>query len=207
MTYILAVGDRHLDNLLITPSGALFHVDFAFIFGRDPKPLPPPMKLTKEMIEAMGGSNSTTFHQFRRYCHTAYLVLRRWIVLNPVIQSPPFQSCYLITQCRNSELILSLLSLMSSSSIPSLVLGSLNNDKNEGCHLGQPQARRSMGHHHHHHNQSEPQATVIVRDRLKLDLSEPDAVKHIDHLLHLSSSAVVASFVERLHKLAQSIRA
>lgn len=184
MTYILAVGDRHLDNLLITPSGALFHVDFAFIFGRDPKPLPPPMKLTKEMIEAMGGSNSTTFHQFRRYCHTAYLVLRR-----------------------NSELILSLLSLMSSSSIPSLVLGSLNNDKNEGCHLGQPQARRSMGHHHHHHNQSEPQATVIVRDRLKLDLSEPDAVKHIDHLLHLSSSAVVASFVERLHKLAQSIRA
>ncbi|TRY67190.1 hypothetical protein TCAL_09234 [Tigriopus californicus] len=180
MTYILAVGDRHLDNLLITPSGALFHVDFAFIFGRDPKPLPPPMKLTKEMIEAMGGSNSATFHQFRRYCHTAYLVSRR-----------------------NSELILSLLSLMSSSSIPSLVPGSLNN-KSEVCRQSQPRARRPMG---HHHNQTETQATVIVRDRLKLDLSEPDAVKHIDHLLHLSSSAVVATFVERLHKLAQSMRA
>ena len=30
--------------------GNLFHVDFGYILGRDPKPLPPPMKLSKEMV-------------------------------------------------------------------------------------------------------------------------------------------------------------
>ena len=37
--------------------GKMFHVDFGFILGRDPKPMPPPMKLTSEMINAMGGQN------------------------------------------------------------------------------------------------------------------------------------------------------
>eukprot|EP00095_Tigriopus_kingsejongensis_P003928 maker-scaffold85_size395806-snap-gene-2.27 protein:Tk03928 transcript:maker-scaffold85_size395806-snap-gene-2.27-mRNA-1 annotation:"phosphatidylinositol 3-kinase catalytic subunit type 3-like" len=169
MTYILGVGDRHLDNLLLTKPGALFHVDFAYIFGQDPKPLPPPMKLTKEMIEAMGGAQSASFQQFRRYCHTSYLVLRR-----------------------NSELILSLLSLMSSSCIPAM--GQLPHQTTKSKRSGAS------------HVQSDPPATVIVRDRLKLELSEKEAVKHIDHLLHLSSSAIVANFVERLHKLAQSLK-
>ena len=55
MCYVLGVGDRHLDNLLLCENGRLFHVDFGFILGRDPKPLPPPMKLTSEMLQAMGG--------------------------------------------------------------------------------------------------------------------------------------------------------
>ncbi len=79
MTYLLGVGDRHLENLLLTRQGCLLHVDFAFLLGRDPHwhPLPPPMRITRDMIEAMGGSNSEAFRQFRQYCHTAYLVLRR----------------------------------------------------------------------------------------------------------------------------------
>lgn len=77
MTYILGVGDRHLDNLLLKRDGALFHVDFAYLLGQEPKILPPPMKLTKEMVEGMGGPGSTGFRKFRQYCHTAYLVIRR----------------------------------------------------------------------------------------------------------------------------------
>jgi len=42
-------------------SGRLFHIDFGYILGRDPKPMPPPMKLSKEMIEAFGGMQSDHF--------------------------------------------------------------------------------------------------------------------------------------------------
>lgn len=77
ITYLLGVGDRHLDNLLLTSSGHLFHVDFGYILGRDPKPLPPPMKLSKEMVEAMGGVNSEHYQAFRKQCYTAFLHLRR----------------------------------------------------------------------------------------------------------------------------------
>ncbi|GKF24314.1 phosphatidylinositol 3-kinase, root isoform, partial [Tanacetum coccineum] len=50
----------HLDNLLLRDDGCLFHVDFGYIFGCDPKPLPPPMKLCKDMVEAMGGAERYT---------------------------------------------------------------------------------------------------------------------------------------------------
>lgn len=81
ITYLLGVGDRHLDNLLLTRDGKLFHIDFGYILGRDPKPLPPPMKLSKEMVDAMGGvNNSEHYQQFRKLCYTAFLHLRRYLI-------------------------------------------------------------------------------------------------------------------------------
>ena len=55
----VSVGDRHLNNLMLRTSGHLFHIDFGFILGRDPKPLPPAMRLTTEMVTAMGGAPPT----------------------------------------------------------------------------------------------------------------------------------------------------
>ncbi|KAI3937878.1 hypothetical protein MKW92_004481 [Papaver armeniacum] len=77
ITYILGIGDRHLDNLLLRDDGRLFHVDFGFILGRDPKPFPPPMKLCKEMVEAMGGAESQYYTRFKSYCCEAYNILRK----------------------------------------------------------------------------------------------------------------------------------
>uniref|UniRef100_A0A6M2DLC6 Phosphatidylinositol 3-kinase catalytic subunit type 3 n=1 Tax=Xenopsylla cheopis TaxID=163159 RepID=A0A6M2DLC6_XENCH len=99
ITYLLGVGDRHLDNLLLTTSGKLFHIDFGYILGRDPKPLPPPMKLSKEMVEAMGGAHSEHHQEFRKLCYTAFLHLRR-----------------------HANLMLNLFSLMVDASVPDIAL-------------------------------------------------------------------------------------
>jgi phosphatidylinositol 3-kinase len=97
ITYILGVGDRHLDNLLLAPSGHFFHADFGFILGRDPKPFAPAMKLSTEMIDGMGGPGSEHYAQFKQYCFTAYTTLRK-----------------------SSNLILNLFSLMVDANIPDI---------------------------------------------------------------------------------------
>ncbi|KAJ2848282.1 Phosphatidylinositol (PI) 3-kinase [Coemansia brasiliensis] len=99
ITYLLGVGDRHLDNLLLTPQGHLFHVDFGYILGRDPKPFPPPMKLCKEMVEAMGGMDSLMYQRFKSHCFVAFSILRK-----------------------SSNLILNLFSLMVHSNIPDIAV-------------------------------------------------------------------------------------
>lgn len=99
ITYLLGIGDRHLDNLLLTRSGKLFHIDFGYILGRDPKPLPPPMKLSREMVEGMGGAHSEFHMEFRKLCYTAFHQLRR-----------------------HSNLILNLFSLMVDANVPDIVL-------------------------------------------------------------------------------------
>ena len=75
------------------------HVDFGYILGRDPKPMPPPMKLSKEMIDAMGGTNSEHFTDFRKLCYTSFLHLRR-----------------------SANLILNLFSLMVDANVPDIAL-------------------------------------------------------------------------------------
>ncbi|KAL3912563.1 MAG: hypothetical protein SGILL_006830 [Bacillariaceae sp.] len=84
MTYLLGVGDRHLDNLMITRSGHFFHIDFGFMFGRDPKPLPPAFRLTREMVEGMGGMDSSEYRQFCSLACQAFNALRKsaGLVLN-----------------------------------------------------------------------------------------------------------------------------
>ena len=76
ITYILGVGDRHLDNLLLHPSGSFFHCDFSFILGRDPKKYLP-LRITEDMIYGMGGKESDNYAKFISWMNAAFLTLRR----------------------------------------------------------------------------------------------------------------------------------
>ena len=78
ITYLLGIGDRHLDNILIKNNGSLFHIDFGFVLGKDPKPFSPEIKITDEMIEALGGENSPSHQDFKKYVYQTYDVLRRY---------------------------------------------------------------------------------------------------------------------------------
>ena len=101
ISYILGIGDRHLDNVMMNNKGQLFHIDFGFIFGRDPKPFPPPFRFTSTMVDAMGGEDSEYYTKFKTLCCQAYLWLRK-----------------------SANLILSLLSLMGDAGIPDMSLHS-----------------------------------------------------------------------------------
>ena len=76
ITYILGVGDRHLDNLLLHQSGSFFHCDYSFILGSDPKKHLP-LRLTEDMVFGMGGRESDNFAKFLSLASAAFLALRR----------------------------------------------------------------------------------------------------------------------------------
>jgi len=52
---------------LLSRSGKLVHIDFGYILGRDPKPLPPPMKLSKEMIEGISWFGKLIWSKIKIY--------------------------------------------------------------------------------------------------------------------------------------------
>jgi len=76
ITYILGVGDRHLDNLLLHQNGHFFHCDYSFILGNDPKKYLP-MRITEEMVSGMGGLESDGYAKFLSLAGATFVALRR----------------------------------------------------------------------------------------------------------------------------------
>lgn len=102
VTYIMGIGDRHNDNIMIKTSGHLFHIDFgkflgdAQMFGNIKRDRVP-FVLTPDMVYVINGGEKMTskFHVFVDLCCQAFNSLRK-----------------------SGNLLLTLFTLMASSGIP-----------------------------------------------------------------------------------------
>jgi hypothetical protein len=83
ISYMLGLGDRHLDNIMITEDGYLFHIDYSYILGYDPKIITKnafgssEIRLTSDMIDMMGGTESKHYKRFKELCNQCYNCLRQ----------------------------------------------------------------------------------------------------------------------------------
>ena len=80
MTFLLGIGDRHLDNIMLTERGELFHIDYGFILGKDPRPMKTPyMRISEGMLDAIGGHHSEEYNEFKELCNQIYEISRRHV--------------------------------------------------------------------------------------------------------------------------------
>lgn len=73
VSYVLGVGDRHLDNLLVSKKGNFLHVDFGYMFGIDPKFVPVTVRVVEQMTDAMGPDGT---REFLRLCSVVFVAVR-----------------------------------------------------------------------------------------------------------------------------------
>uniref|UniRef100_A0A674K4C5 Phosphatidylinositol 3-kinase catalytic subunit type 3 n=1 Tax=Terrapene triunguis TaxID=2587831 RepID=A0A674K4C5_9SAUR len=83
-TYVLGIGDRHSDNIMIRETGQLFHIDFGHFLGNFKTKFGinrerVPFILTYDFVHVIQQgktNNSEKFERFRDYCEKAYMILR-----------------------------------------------------------------------------------------------------------------------------------
>ncbi len=76
LSYILGVGDRHAENILVNKYGELVHIDFSYLLGEDPKNVKVEMKITPDMLNMLGGKDSEQFQIFKQNCSEVYKIVR-----------------------------------------------------------------------------------------------------------------------------------
>uniref|UniRef100_A0A8C9WY60 phosphatidylinositol-4,5-bisphosphate 3-kinase n=1 Tax=Sander lucioperca TaxID=283035 RepID=A0A8C9WY60_SANLU len=104
-TYVLGIGDRHNDNIMIRETGQLFHIDFGHFLGNFKRKLGinrerVPFILTYDFVHVIQQgrtNNSEKFERFREYCERAYKIL-----------------------CRNGMLFVNLFAMMKAAGLPEL---------------------------------------------------------------------------------------
>ncbi|CEG46406.1 Phosphatidylinositol kinase (PIK-G2) [Plasmopara halstedii] len=79
--YLLQIKDRHNGNIMIDSDGHVIHIDFGFILGIAPGGRfsleTAPFKLTGEMVDAMGGTQSDYFKAYVIFLIQGFLALQQ----------------------------------------------------------------------------------------------------------------------------------
>lgn len=75
ITYLLGIGDRHMENIMIRDDGIVFHIDYGFIFGADSTASY--VRLDYNLIEGLGGPEY--YDVFKQRCCEIYCCLRKHI--------------------------------------------------------------------------------------------------------------------------------
>ena len=78
LAFTMGLGDRHLENIMVTRKGHLTHVDFGYVLGEDPKNIATPMRITEDMVEAIGGRASSSFAAFIKRTQVGYEHMRAY---------------------------------------------------------------------------------------------------------------------------------
>lgn len=77
LSYILGLGDRHMDNIMVTTSGLLYHIDYSFILEQPVNIFGSPViRITSDMIDFLGGPQSEFYAQFKTYIIQVFDILR-----------------------------------------------------------------------------------------------------------------------------------
>lgn len=78
ISYLLGLGDRHLDNIMINKKGQIFNIDYGFILENPKTNIlgAPNIKVTSEMIDFLGGQYSEYYKNFKQFVIYVYDILR-----------------------------------------------------------------------------------------------------------------------------------
>lgn len=86
LSYILGLGDRHLDNIMINNSGQIFHIDYGYLMDNPMTSIisNPNIKVTTVMIDFLGGVEGKYYKEFTQYIIQVYDILRLYknLVIN-----------------------------------------------------------------------------------------------------------------------------
>ena len=79
ISYMIGLGDRHLDNIMINKKGQIFHIDYGYIMDN---PLAssifdiPEIKVTNDIIDFLGGIHSVFYEEFKNLFIKIYNIFR-----------------------------------------------------------------------------------------------------------------------------------